>query len=191
MRISFLKPYLVGFSVTSWYDRVPLLVGSRGQLRCQLLNLCQHEKGTTVTWWICGAPAPFLGLLDSGLTAQRLGRWCWRASGAGHSPGQGWEVLSPELREHTLPVMVSTGEGLHSRGAGAGLGCETAQKPRKWAGAQNIGTAKIIWRCGMSLVHRTLLWRFSSTETATESLWICILRHTLWVSQLQGLIISS
>lgn len=53
-------------------------------------------------------------------------------------------VVSPALRDNTLPVPGSTGEGLSFEGAVTDLGCEMAEKPRKWAEAQLTGTAQII-----------------------------------------------
>lgn len=48
--------------------------------------------------------------------------------------GEGFNS-QPGLRGNTIPVRVSTGEGLSFEGAVTALGCEKVEKPRKWAGA--------------------------------------------------------
>lgn len=109
----------------------------------------------------CGAPAPSLGLLDSGLndctetwhvTQKSPQSRAWSYPGMGGSyPQRSGET--PFLSQGALERAVTD------------LGWEMAEKPRKRAEAWLTGTTQIIWRHGMCPVPSTLLlWQFSTTD---------------------------
>lgn len=113
-------------------------------------------------------------------TAERLGMWLRGASGHGPGPALG-RVL------------------IHTQCSGVTLSCHSEhwRGPELWGGCQSgLGPTYRHWQImlwwGMSQVHETLLlWWFSTTDCDRVILESEFLRHILWVSELQRLVISS
>lgn len=113
------------------------------------------------------------------LTAQRLGTWLRRASGAGHGLGRGRGGSYPQC---------SGGTFFLSQGA---LERAWALRARKWATARLTGTVQIIWQHGCPQCVGPCHGDGFPPQTVTKPFRIWVLRHPWWASRLRGLIMSS
>lgn len=171
-------------AVTCWYNTALVLMGRRGQLRCHLLSWCQMRGEETLgTWWECGAPIPSLGLPTLGLTHSR------DLEHDREEPLKLEVVLAPCWEGLLCTALGGT---LLSPWAPTGPGWRTVRRQKNW------GLEK--WCCDfpkrvafpLNQGQQTLAVVMSSQHRLRPShFWIQVLRHTLWESERQRLIISS